>query len=68
MKPADFHPDAAEEAQQAAERYEEIRPGLAYDFRNELQAALIRIRDNPLMYAAESGTMRIAPFHAFRTR
>jgi len=65
VKPAEFHPDAEEEARQAAIRYEELRPGLGYEFRDELQAALTRVRDNPLLYAAESGSLRIAPLHRF---
>jgi hypothetical protein len=65
VKPADFHPDAAEEACKAAERYEGIQLGLGVDFRAKLKEALQRIRDNPLMYAAESGSIRIAPLHRF---
>ncbi len=65
MKPVDFHPNAAEEAQQGAARYEGIRPGLGYEFRDELQSTLARVRDNPLLYAAESGSIRIAPLHQF---
>ena len=33
MKPIDFHPSAAQEAHDAAERYERLRPGLGDDFR-----------------------------------
>jgi hypothetical protein len=65
VKPVNFHPDANWEAEQAAERYEAIRPGLGYDFRDELLAAVARIRDNPFLYAAESDSMRIAPLHRF---
>jgi hypothetical protein len=39
--------------------------GLGYEFRDELQSALARVRDNSLLYAAESGTIRIAPLHQF---
>ena len=65
MKPVDFHPDAAQEAQDAADRYESLHVGLGDDFRTELQAALARIRQNPQMYAAESGAIRICPLHRF---
>jgi hypothetical protein len=65
MKPVDFHPAAAEEAAEAAAYYNDIRAGLDIDFQAELAAALIRIQDNPLMYAAESGTIRICPLHRF---
>ncbi len=36
MKPAEFHPDAAEEAREAAAYYEDIRAGLGADFQAEL--------------------------------
>lgn len=65
MKPSEFHPDAAAEAREAGERYEDIRPQLGEEFRDEFNAALTRIRENPLMYAAESGAIRIAPLHRF---
>lgn len=65
MKPSDFHPDAAAEAREAGRRYDGIQPVLGEEFRDELNAALTRIRDNPLMYAAESGSVRIAPLHRF---
>jgi hypothetical protein len=54
MKPVDFHPDAAEEARETAAHYEGIRAGLGADFRAELHAALARIANNPLIYAAGS--------------
>lgn len=65
MKPIEFHPDAAEEARSAVDRYESIRPGLGADFQAELSAALGRIRGNPQLYAAESGSIRVCPLHRF---
>jgi plasmid stabilization system protein ParE len=65
MKPVEFHPDAADDAREAATYYEGIRADLAADFQTELGAALGRIRDNPLLYAAESGTIRVCPVHRF---
>ncbi len=65
MKSAEFHPDAAEEAREAVSYYEDIRVGLGTDFQAELEAALRRIRDNPLLYAAESGTIRVCPLQRF---
>ncbi len=65
MKPAIFHPDAALEARQAASRYEERREGLGEEFRDELKATLARVQDNPLLYAVESGALRMAPLHRF---
>ena len=65
MKPAEFHPDAEDEARAAAVYYEGVQAGLGADFQAELNAALIRIRSNPLLYAAGSGTIRICPLHRF---
>jgi ParE toxin of type II toxin-antitoxin system, parDE len=65
VKPIDFHPDAADEAREAADRYEAIQPGLGSDFRVELDAALARVRSNPQLYAAEVGAIRFAPLHRF---
>jgi hypothetical protein len=64
MKAVEFHPDAAEEAREAALHYEDIRAGLGADFRADLDAALARIGDNPLMYASgwqRSDTTAVAP-------
>jgi plasmid stabilization system protein ParE len=65
MKPVKFHPDAAEEARAAAAHYEGIRAGLGVDYQAELAAALARIRDNPLLYAVESKTIRVCPLRRF---
>lgn len=65
MKPVEFHPDAAGEANDAVDYYEGLRAGLGDDFRAELDAALARIRQNPQLYAAESGSVRVCPLHRF---
>ena len=65
MKPLDFHPDAAQEARGAGAHYEGLRAGLGDDFKAELDAALNRIQQNPQMYAAESGAIRVCPLHRF---
>ena len=65
MKVIDFHPDAAQEANDAVDYYDAIRPGLGDDFRVELDAALARIQQNPQLYAAASGSIRICPVHRF---
>lgn len=65
MKPIDFHPNAAQEARDAAARYEGLRAGLGDDFRAELEAALVRVRQNPQLYAAEWGSIRVCPLHRF---
>jgi hypothetical protein len=65
MKPIDFHPDAAQEARDAAARYEGLQPGLGDAFRTELAAALTRIQQNPQLHAVESGSIRICLLHRF---
>jgi len=59
VKPIDFHPDAAQEANDAVDYYDGLRPGLGDDFRADLDAALSRIQQNPQLYAAESGSIRV---------
>ncbi len=56
MTPIDFHPDAAQEANDAVDYYDGLRPGLGDDFQAELDAALARIQQSPQLYAAESGS------------
>lgn len=65
MKPIIFDPNAAEEARDAARWYEQEKEGLGIEFRSELRAALARVQENPQMYAAESGSIRICPLHRF---
>jgi plasmid stabilization system protein ParE len=65
VSPIDFHPDAAQEANDAVDYYDRLRSGLGDDFRAELDAALARIQQNPQMYAAESGSIRVCPLHRF---
>jgi plasmid stabilization system protein ParE len=65
VKPIVFHPDAAQEARDAAAYYEGLRAGLGDDCRAELEAALARIQQNPRLYPAVSGAIRICPLHRF---
>jgi plasmid stabilization system protein ParE len=65
VKPVEFHPDAAQEANDAVDYYEALPAGLGDDFRAELDTALSRIQQNPQMYAAESGSIRVCPLHRF---
>ncbi len=65
MKPIVFHPDAAQEARDARDYYDGLRPGLGDKFREDLEAALARIQQNPQMYAAEQGSIRVCPLHKF---
>jgi plasmid stabilization system protein ParE len=65
VKPIVFHPDAAQEARDIADYYERLRAGLGDDFRADLEAALARIQQNPQLYPAESGSIRVCPLHRF---
>lgn len=65
MKPIDFHPDAALEANDAVDYCDALRAGLGDDFRDELNAALARIQQNPSLYAVERGAVRVCPLHRF---
>jgi hypothetical protein len=65
MKPVVFHVDAAQEAREARDYYDGVRAGLGDDFQAELEAAVARIKENPYLYAAESGTIHICPLNRF---
>lgn len=65
MKPIEFHPDAAEEAREAAAHLEGVQAGFGANFQADLDAVLARIRANPLLCAAESGAIRVCPLHRF---
>jgi plasmid stabilization system protein ParE len=65
VNPIDFHPDAAQEANDTVDYYDRLRPGLGDDFRAELDAALARIQQNPQMYPVESGSIRACPLNRF---
>jgi plasmid stabilization system protein ParE len=65
MKPIEFHPDAADEVREAAAYYEGVRAGLGIEFRGDLNETLVRIADNPQIYAKESGAIRVGTLHQF---
>jgi len=65
MKPIEFHPAAQQEAEEAAAYHEGQQPGLGRKLRVELEQALERIADNPLLYAVELGEFRACPLHRF---
>ncbi len=65
MKPTDFHADAAREANDTVDYYDDLSIGLGDDFRVELNSALIRIQQNPRLYAAESGSIRLCRLQRF---
>lgn len=51
MKPVRFHPEAEAELIAAVAYYEEKRTGLGVDFRQEVEAAVGLICQNPLLFA-----------------
>ena len=53
MKAARFHPDAEAEVRQALAYYAGQRHGLDSEFRHELEVALNRVRENPLICSVE---------------
>jgi hypothetical protein len=66
VKPFVLHADAEAELREAMDRYEQAREGLGGEFREEFEAALRRVRDNPAHYADEEGTgVRRCPLRRF---
>jgi toxin ParE1/3/4 len=66
MKPFVLHECAEAELREALKYYEEQRTGLGGEFRREFEAALERVRENPLAYAIEDNDgVRYAPFRRF---
>lgn len=65
MKPAILHPEADLEAMEAAYSYEHQRAGLGQAFRLDLEAALDRVRNNPLQYGVDLEPFRACPLHRF---
>ncbi len=66
MKRVVIQADAEIEFWEALEYYETQRAGLGGEFRNEFEAALDRVRENPLAYAIEDDSgVRFCPLHRF---
>ena len=65
MTPIEFHPEAAQEANDSVDYYTGIHIDLGDDFRVELKAALDRIFRNPMLYSIESGAIRTCSLHRF---
>ncbi|VAW41471.1 hypothetical protein MNBD_GAMMA01-1713 [hydrothermal vent metagenome] len=53
-----FHPEAEEEFNAAIEYYEEIEPGLGYDFAIEVHSTIQRSVDFPNAWAVLDGEIR----------
>lgn len=58
MKPYQFHPEALEEADNAASFYKMQQPDLEKRFLETLEDAITRIRRNPLLYRRVEGKIR----------
>ncbi|MGH7171554.1 MAG: type II toxin-antitoxin system RelE/ParE family toxin [Gemmataceae bacterium] len=66
MKPFLIHADAEAELREALQHYEQQRVGLGREFRQEFEAALERVRQNPFLYAAEDeSAARLCPLRRF---
>jgi len=65
MMPVTFHPRAAQEARRAASHYRGINTPLGDDFATKLNDGLCRVRETPLMFAAERDEVRICPLRRF---
>lgn len=53
-----FHPEAEEEFNQAIDYYEDIDPGLGYDFALEVYSTIQRAVDYPTAWAVLDGEVR----------
>ena len=66
MKTATLHEDDEAELREALDYYAGERAGLDGEFRREFEAALQRIRENPLLFAAEDDDgVRMCPLRRF---
>ena len=66
MKPFILHADAEAELREALDHYEGQRINLSGEFRQEFEAALQRVRENPQAYAAEDDAgVRFCPLRRF---
>lgn len=58
MKPLRLDPEAEAEAEDAASWYEDVRPQLEQDFRDEIESALDRISRFPSVYSPDQDIYR----------
>ena len=61
----EFHPKTVQDVNDAAKYYEHQRPGLATEFRSELNNALDRVAENPLLFPILNGHVRRCIVHRF---
>ena len=59
------HPEAAKEAQEAADYYEQCRTGLGYRFESAIETAGQRILNNPYLHAEEDDGTRFGAVDGF---
>lgn len=65
MIAAIYHPEAAQEATDAVDRYERERPGLGADFRRELDATIERITATPEFFGFLGDDIHCLRLHRF---
>lgn len=61
----ELHPSTALDVNLAASYYERHRPGLGLEFRREIDAALARIVENPLLFPIVEAEIRRCIVHRF---
>lgn len=60
-----FSPEVPNDLQDACQWYEDRRTGLGVEFINEVHATLLRIEENPELFAASYRDVRSARLHRF---
>ncbi|MGD9971936.1 MAG: type II toxin-antitoxin system RelE/ParE family toxin [Desulfatirhabdiaceae bacterium] len=65
MKPYEFHPQALEEIDDSISFYSDRQPGLGKRFLKALDAAILKIRINPLLYPKIADEIRICRLPRF---
>lgn len=66
MKPVQFHPEAEAELLAAVAYYEDQRPGLGVDLRQEVEAAVGLVRQDPQLFPARpTDGLRKCPVRRF---
>ena len=61
----EFHPSTVEDVNQAASYYQRARAGLEHEFRVEVDAAINRICETPLIFPMVQGQIRRGIVHRF---
>lgn len=61
----EFHPSTFEDADDALSYYQLARPGLEFEFKQELNIALARIAESPLLFPVVETQIRRCIVHRF---